>query len=204
MMKEKINFHTHTFFCDGQNSVDEMILSAIEKGFTALGFSGHSMYPFANDWHIAPREHENYVQAVKDAAEKYKNQIKIFLGFEADFVPSICSPVKSNFKEFNPDFLIGSVHYLVNENGICSVDDKAENVKLGLETVYKNDAKAFVQDYFEMQRKMLKTGDFEIWGHPDLVRKRNGLLHFFDENTRGRRKEGKWECRSKNCTGSRS
>ena len=40
MIKE--NFHTHTTFCDGSHSAEEMVLSAIEKGFTALGFSGHS------------------------------------------------------------------------------------------------------------------------------------------------------------------
>lgn len=181
MIKEKINFHTHTIFCDGNNTVDEMVLSAIEKGFTALGFSGHSMFPFASDWHIAPREHLNYVNAVRAAAEKYRDEIKIFLGFEADFIPSICVPHKDNFKDFNPDFLIGSVHYLVNNKGNCSVDDKTENVKMGLETVYENDAKRFVCDYFEMQRQMLKQGNFEIWGHPDLVRKRNGILQFFSE-----------------------
>ena len=29
---------------------------------------------------------------------------------------------------------------------------------------------------------MLKAGGFEIWGHPDLIRKRNGILRLFDEN----------------------
>ena len=40
------NFHTHTVFCDGKNTPEEMVLSAIEKGFTALGFSGHGLTSF--------------------------------------------------------------------------------------------------------------------------------------------------------------
>ena len=40
------NFHTHTVFCDGKNTPEEMVLSAIEKGFTALGFSGHGLTGF--------------------------------------------------------------------------------------------------------------------------------------------------------------
>ncbi len=35
------NFHTHTVFCDGRNTPEEVVLSAIEKGFSAIGFSGH-------------------------------------------------------------------------------------------------------------------------------------------------------------------
>lgn len=181
-MNKKANFHTHSTYCDGKDSIEEMVLTAIDKGFNFLGFSSHSMYPFASDWHIAPREHENYVNDVRRVSEKYSDKIKIFLGFEVDYIPSICVPSKENFKIFNPDYLIGSVHYLLNEEGQCTVDDSTENVKNALAINYKNDARKFVCDYFEMQRQMLKKGDFEIWGHPDLIRKRNGILKFFDEN----------------------
>ena len=49
MMKKsawKANLHTHTSFCDGKNSPEEMVRSAVEKGFDVLGFSGHSYTPF--------------------------------------------------------------------------------------------------------------------------------------------------------------
>ena len=38
----KTSFHTHTTFCDGKNTPEEMVVAAIEKGFVALGFSTHS------------------------------------------------------------------------------------------------------------------------------------------------------------------
>lgn len=179
---EKINLHTHSIFCDGNNSPREMVLSAIEKNFTVLGFSGHSMYPFSSDWHIPVNNIAAYVQEIRQLQEEFKNEIQILCGFEADYIPSITFPTKENYKTFSPDYLIGSVHYLVTSEGQFAVDDKTENVAAGFKTFYNNNSKAFVCDYFETQRQMLKKGDFEILGHPDLIRKRNGILKMFDEN----------------------
>jgi histidinol-phosphatase (PHP family) len=35
------NFHTHTLFCDGKNTAEEMVQQALANGFEQLGFSGH-------------------------------------------------------------------------------------------------------------------------------------------------------------------
>ena len=35
------NLHTHTVYCDGKNSVDEMVEAAINAGLDTIGFSGH-------------------------------------------------------------------------------------------------------------------------------------------------------------------
>ena len=35
----KTNYHTHTSFCDGKSTAEQMILSAIDKKFDILGFS---------------------------------------------------------------------------------------------------------------------------------------------------------------------
>ena len=40
------DFHTHTHYCDGAHSPEEMVLSAIEKGLTTLGIVTHSPMPF--------------------------------------------------------------------------------------------------------------------------------------------------------------
>ena len=181
-MENKINLHTHSTFCDGTNSPEEMVLSAIQKNFTILGFSSHTMYPFASDWHIAPREHQAYVNEIHRLAEKYQSQIQILCGFECDYIPSFSIPEKSHFGNLNPDYLIGAVHYLECPKGNFTVDDSSENVKEGIFNLYKNDGKEVVRQYFDLQRQMLKKGSFEIWAHPDLVRKRNGILKFFSED----------------------
>ena len=36
------NFHTHTVFCDGADSPEELVLEALRLGCPEIGFSGHS------------------------------------------------------------------------------------------------------------------------------------------------------------------
>lgn len=176
-----INLHTHSIFCDGKNTLEELIQSAIKKGFSVLGFSSHSIYPFAETWHICPNEHHNYVEQVRELTHKYRDFIKILCGFEVDFLPPYSQLQENQFEPFNPDYLIGAVHYVSNQNGWLTVDDSTENVQKGIDRVFKGDGKACICEYFETQRKMISTGRFNILAHPDLPRKRNGILHFFDE-----------------------
>lgn len=35
------NLLTHTTYCDGKDTIGEMILAACEKGFQSIGFSSH-------------------------------------------------------------------------------------------------------------------------------------------------------------------
>ena len=116
----------HTTFCDGSDTVEAMAEAAFEKQFDIIGFSSHSMYPFAGDCHIAPREFNNYVSTVRNAAKAYEGRMQILLGFEVEYMPGLSVPRMSDYAAFQPDFL--------------------------------------------------------IWGHPDVIRKRNGILHFFDES----------------------
>ena len=56
-MDAKTNFHTHSTWCDGRNTVEELVAGAEAKGFAALGFSSHAMLPADPlDWPLtAPR-----------------------------------------------------------------------------------------------------------------------------------------------------
>jgi len=179
--KLKTNYHTHTVFCDGKETPESMIIAAIEKKFDILGFSGHSMYPFASNWHIAPREHKLYVETIRNLAVQYSSKIQILCGFEADYIPGICTPRIDHFTQFKPDYLIGSVHYIVTEKGNFTVDDTAENVKAGIDHLFNGNSKEAVCTYFALEREMIQAGNFTILGHCDLFRKRNGVLHLFDE-----------------------
>lgn len=181
-MNYKADYHTHSTYCDGADSLEQMIKSAIKDKVDILGFSNHSMYPFAETWHIAPKEHFNYSNGINLLKSKYKEEIKILCGFEADFIPSLCESSFNRFSQFNPDYLIGSVHYIVNEKGFVTVDESAEGVLQGVNKLFNGNAKKFVQEYFYLQRQMLKNCDFTILGHPDLIRVRNASLKLFDEN----------------------
>ena len=180
----KTNYHTHSIFCDGKNTAEEMVLSAIEKDFSILGFSSHSMCNFSDCWHLPARNHSAYVEEIRRLQNAYADKINIMLGFEADYICGLCKPSKKDdYAPFSPDYLIGAVHFVMNENGCFAVDDAVENVKKGLETVFGSNKRELVHSYFEKKHKMLEKGDFDIIAHADLIRKPNKALELFDEDS---------------------
>ncbi|MBR1912830.1 MAG: histidinol-phosphatase [Treponema sp.] len=179
----KTNFHTHCTFCDGKNTAEEMVQSAIERNFDILGFSSHSMYPFASSWHVSVGRHGEYCTTIRDLAQKYKDVISVLCGFEADYIEGLCAPDKSAYKEFAPDFLIGSVHYVTAKTGFFEADNTLLSVRKGIETHFGGDVRKAVQRYFQLEREMLKNCSFDILRHPDLIRKQNtGTDNLFSED----------------------
>ena len=199
MASQKINLHTHTTFCDGKNTAEEMVLSAIEKKFTVLGFSSHCIHPLSSDfyktpdddWHMNPSAIPLYLEEIKRLQSKYADKIQIVTGFEADYFADsktgTALPDFEAYKSFNPDFLIGSVHFVNTPGGFYTVDHTVENIQENLTKLYTNpvtgkiDGKKAACEYFAAEREMLAKGNFSIIGHPDLIRKRNGILKFFNE-----------------------
>ena len=183
----KSNYHTHCTFCDGTVSAEQMVLAAIDKGFDILGFSSHSMYPFSDDWHIETTAHTDYCNEIRRLKEVYSGKIKIYTGFEADFISGWCSPDFSAYKAFAPDYLIGSVHFVPGKNGGYFEADStnAADVQKRIEDYFYGNIREAVKSYFACERKMLETCDFSIIGHPDLIRMQNRYESqpMFDENT---------------------
>lgn len=185
----KTNYHTHTTFCDGKNSAREMIEEALRKNFSILGFSSHSLYPHAADWHMDAADHQKYFDEIRSLAKEYSDRIKIYAGLEADYIPQFACDFEWAYKQFAPDYLIGSVHYLTNEKGFFTVDGPLEEVSEGLARLYSNNGKKAVCEYFDRQRQMLASQKITILGHADLIRIRNAALKFFDEGDSWYKKE---------------
>ena len=95
---------------------------------------------------------------IEELKKQYSGKMEIFFGFEADYLPPLSWPDYSYYKNFNPDYLIGSVHFVWNhdvpQNGTMTVDDETEKVKNGLENIFFGDGKKMVQTYFDHQRQM--------------------------------------------------
>ena len=97
------NAHTHTIFCDGKNTAEEMVLSAIENGFVSLGFSGHSFVYPDDGYTMKPEAEKAYIAEIRRLKEKYKDRIAIHLGLELDYYSHI---------DLTPyEYWIGSVHH---------------------------------------------------------------------------------------------
>ena len=81
----KANFHTHTTYCDGKETAESMVQAALEKGFSALGFSGHSYTAYDESYCMSREDVQKYIADVYALREKYAGQIEIFCGIEQDF-----------------------------------------------------------------------------------------------------------------------
>ncbi len=116
------NFHTHTTFCDGKATAEDMVLSALETGFCSLGFSGHGYTPY--DPRYCMKDTEGYIAEVKRLKEKYKNDIEIYLGIEEDSRSPQCR------RDF--DYVIGSCHYCESGGILTPIDSSYAYFMTGL------------------------------------------------------------------------
>ena len=190
------NYHTHSVFCDGQSTLEEIVAAAKAQKLSVLGFSSHMAWPFCIDCQIAPNDCASYFNAVRELAQKEAPALEILAGTEAEYISGITSPDKALYAQFKPDFIIGSVHYIFSDirqkhpvPEFFAVDQGAEDVQKGIDRFFNGDAKKAVQTYFALERDMIRNCDFDIIGHADLVRKRNGVLRLFDENESWYRRE---------------
>lgn len=161
-----------------------MVEAALERGFKALGFSSHASYPEVIEGNLPNENYQAYREEIFRLKKKYENRIKIYYGFEADYIPFVTEPEVQHYTSFAPEFLIGSIHFLPGNKELprFAVDASAEELQKGLHLVFKDDARALIHSYFTLEREMIKRFNFDIIGHSDLFRKRNEVLHFFNES----------------------
>lgn len=154
------NYHTHTNFCDGKDSAEEIVLTAIEKGFSAIGLSGHGYTSF--DLSYCMKSIPEYITEIKRLKAKYKGKIQIYLGVEEDIAEWV------NRNDF--DYLLGSSHYLKTPNGILPIDLGHAQFKTLLDA-YNGDRLALAKTYFESFTDYILTRKPDIVGHFDLITK---------------------------------
>ena len=65
------NLPTHTNYCDGADTPEEIVLEAIKKGYSSIGFSGHSYTPFSPWFKQHGDFTEEYKKDVLRLKEKY-------------------------------------------------------------------------------------------------------------------------------------
>ena len=125
------SMHTHTIFDDGKDDIETMCRAAYEKNLSTIGFSAHSPIEkqIGRDtgWNIKEKDVDEYVTQVLAAKERWLGKLNIFLGYEADYIKGIRSPLDSDITKLNLDYIIGSVHdiYLENKSVIFSIDGPA-------------------------------------------------------------------------------
>ena len=154
------NLHTHTTHCDGKSTPEEVVLSAIEKGFSSIGFSGHGNTHF--DLRYCMKDEEGYRNDIKLLKEKYKKDIEIYLGIEEDMWDT------KNREDY--DYIIGSCHYVKKDGLYFSVDSGIDYITRGA-AAFDNDFLAMAECYFENFCTYILKRKPDIVGHFDLITK---------------------------------
>lgn len=177
------NLHTHTFYCDGKNSPEEMILAAIDNGFNSLGISSHGPVLEETDWNIRHDKIEEYIALVNGLKDKYKDKIEIFLGMELDYIPGIGFTKLSKSLIERLDYYIGSVHYLgtFNDGVMWTVDYTIDELLRGIEESFQGNNREAVEAYYKLISEMAEKFQPPIIGHLDLFKKNNKDNKIFDE-----------------------
>ena len=167
------NIHTHTTYCDGKSTAEEMVLSAINKGFSSLGFSGHAYTPHDLSYCMKPDDTLKYIDEITLLKEKYKDKIEIYLGCECDLNSEIDRP------EY--DYIIGSVHYAKMPTGeLLPVDHAEDSFVECAEKFFSGNYLDYARSYYG---EVAKLGNIkpDVIGHFDLFIKYNEGNKYFDQ-----------------------
>ena len=125
---QNFNYHTHTYRCrHATGDENDYIEEAIKNGFKHLGFSEHCAF---SDWECSKGrlqmdEMDRYYNDIESAKEKYKDQITIYTGLEAEYFPELLNYYKELKEKY--DYMIVGQHSLDrrgrNIDRVCSDED---------------------------------------------------------------------------------
>jgi len=154
------DYHMHTLLSDGANSHEEMILSAIEKGFDEIGFSDHFCIRQRVNWAVTKEGIATLEKKIDEMRKKFGNQINILFGLEVDYFPEMEEELRKTLQQHDFDYVIGSVHFLDDWNFDT---DKSRNSEYKPDYLY--------EWYFTELQKAAKSKLFDYMAHPDLIKK---------------------------------
>ena len=157
------NLHTHTKFCDGKDTPEEMIESAIKFGFASLGFSGHCPTLYNTDWEM--HDLSGYVEKITELKKKYEGIIDVYLGGELDYYSA------PEAFEVKYDYTIGSVHMYTELGMHVDFDQSADISARHIKDDFNGDSLAYVRSYYGLVADLPNKFDFDIVGHFDLITK---------------------------------
>ncbi len=178
------NYHTHCFFCDGEEEPESYVQEALNCGFDAIGFSSHAPISFFRSYVMEDSKLQTYCDTIKKLKVKYNDEIQIYLGLEVDYIPDAIGPSSPQFSGLELDYTIGSIHFMKNlKNGeYLSVDESVQGFNKLLKEIFNGKIQDFISYYYLLIRQMIREHNPSIIGHLDLVKKFNSNNEYFYED----------------------
>ena len=169
------NYHTHTWRCkhcvgDDRQFVEE----AIKGGLKILGFADHVPYVYENGFvssvRMKPSEADEYFHTLSSLREEYKKDIKIYIGFEAEYIPVLMKTQDDFLRDYPLDYMIMGQHYSLPEY-------EAKHYMRGTESCE-------LAEYVDMVIEGLSSGRYRYLAHPDMPKVKEKDERFTEEFTR--------------------
>ena len=170
-MLKNLCYHTHNKFCDGKNTISEMVKSAVYQGVCAIGISSHAPLKVFNKWSILSTDIDDYLNEIEIAKSQFLNQIKIFSALEIDYIPNDTYSFDYFREKMSLDYTIGSVHLVKNifNNQLWFIDGDKKICQQNFKTIFNNNIKLAISTYYSQIRKMVETQSPNIIAHLDKV-----------------------------------
>lgn len=177
-------FHTHSTFCDGKASVEDVCKSAIRNDLSAVGFSSHAPVPISTSWAMPFSELDAYITEIERCKDVFKGQLEVYRALEADFIGDGKSIPFAELRKLGQlDYIIGSVHLVQNpeqKGCLWFLDGPAENYENGIAECFGGNAQMAVEQYYAQIQEMVLTQQPDVIAHMDKV-VMNNKKGFFSE-----------------------
>jgi len=167
-----VDLHTHTCFCDGKDTPEDMVLSAIDKGLDTIGILTHSYVEFDLSACIPEGRQEEFIAEVNRLKEKYKDKIKVLCGIEVDYYTTSLAD--------GYDYRLGSLHYFKIGEKYYSLDISIPGFIEMAEKEFGGDYLAVCEEYYRLLADVPRKTKCDIIAHIDLITKFNEGNKLFD------------------------
>jgi len=160
----KSNIHTHTQFCDGKNTMEEMVRCAIDGGFVSLGFSPHASVEDQTDWTMSAEGLPKYFAEIERLQKVYGSEIEILCGIEAD--------TDSGIPDGDFTYVIGGVHRMAVNGRKWTLDYSSANLQECIDVSFGSDPIAMAEFYFDyLANFIIDQPRVDVVAHFDLITK---------------------------------
>lgn len=167
--------HSRQFCGHAQNSLEEIVLAYIAKGFDWVGITEH--LPPNEKRFIYPEERadglgvealhrrfDHYITEARRLQRMYARQLKIFVGCETEAYTGGFDYATQLIEQYQPDYVLGGVHHVDDIAFDSSEASYAHAVTVAgsIEALYCR--------YFDLQYEMIQTLKPKVVAHFDLIR----------------------------------
>lgn len=164
------NFHSHTQFCDGRDTMDTFARAAVEAGLTHYGFTPHSPIPIGSPCNMTKDDVPVYLAEVARIRREY-GPTEFLAGMEIDYLGYHWGPHTDYFQSLPLDYRIGSVHFIPTRSGerYVDIDGRYESFRRKMTEYFNDDLRYVVETFYAQSIAMVRAGGFDVLGHLDKI-----------------------------------